>query len=114
MEINRVGTFTTQWGESLVWDERRSRLLFVDCGTQTIHWLDAGDEDPLTFHAPTMPTGVVPTNDGRFVVVMEDGLYLFDLDAASIGARCPATPRASAVGATTPAPTSTVTSSPAG
>ena len=84
MEINRVGTFTTRWGESLVWDERRSRLMFVDCGTRTIHWLDGGDEDPQTFHAPSMPTGVVPTTDGRFVVVMEDGLYLFDVDAASI------------------------------
>ena len=35
MEINRVGTFTLGWGESLVWDERRTRLYFVDCAAQS-------------------------------------------------------------------------------
>src|SRR6476469_6719420 len=84
MEISRVGTFTTLWGESVVWDDRRNRLYFVDCGTRTIHWLDDGDDQPQTFHPHSMPTGVVPTADGHLVVALEDGLYYFDADAATI------------------------------
>jgi sugar lactone lactonase YvrE len=31
MQISRVGEFALGWGESLVWDEQRLRLYFVDC-----------------------------------------------------------------------------------
>ena len=34
MQISRVGDFTLGWGESLLWDDRRDRLYFVDCATQ--------------------------------------------------------------------------------
>jgi sugar lactone lactonase YvrE len=40
MEITRVGEFSLQWGESLVWDERRQRLYFVDCFANVIHWVE--------------------------------------------------------------------------
>jgi hypothetical protein len=30
VQITRVGEFTLGWGESLIWDERRDRLFFVD------------------------------------------------------------------------------------
>lgn len=38
--VTRVGMFSTGWGESLVWDEQRQRLYFVDCAAATVHWLD--------------------------------------------------------------------------
>jgi len=44
--IHRVGDFSLQWGESLRWDDRRQRLYFVDCATQTLHWLEHA-EPPL-------------------------------------------------------------------
>jgi sugar lactone lactonase YvrE len=79
VEINRVGSFTTGWGESLVWDEVRARLYFVDCAAGTLHWIE-GDDELHTQVMPSMPTGVVPTDDGRLVVVLDDGLHLVDPD----------------------------------
>ena len=84
MEIDRIGGFTLGWGESLVWDEARRRLYFVDCAAQTLHWLDQGEDEPHTFHPPSMPTGLVPTMDGDLVMVLDDGLHLVDPDAGRI------------------------------
>ena len=64
MDITRIGEFVLGWGKSLVWDERRQRLYFVDCAAQTLHWLDDGDDELHTFKPPSMPTGIVPTEDG--------------------------------------------------
>jgi L-arabinonolactonase len=84
MEINRVGEFTLGWGESLVWDDGRDRLYFVDCASSELCWLDDGDETPNMWKLPSMPAGVVPTTDGRLVVVLDDGLYVVDADARTI------------------------------
>ena len=82
--ISRVGDVKLQWGESVRWDDRRDRLYFVDCGTQTLHWLD-GAEPPLRSLAmPTIPTGVVLTEDDRVIVALGDGLYLVDPDGGRI------------------------------
>jgi sugar lactone lactonase YvrE len=81
MQIRRVGDFTLGWGESLVWDERRDRLSFVDCAAQTLHWLDGGDGQLRTMQMPSMPTGIVPTEDGLLVGVLADGLHVIDADA---------------------------------
>ena len=84
MEISRIGSFTLGWGESLVWDEVRQRLFFVDCAAQTVHWLDDGDSEPHTFSPPSMPTGLVPTETGELVVVLDDGLHVLDPDTGTI------------------------------
>jgi sugar lactone lactonase YvrE len=81
MEINRVGDFELAWGESLVWDERRERLYFVDCGTQCLHWLENGEGALHTMQMESMPAGLVPTHDGRLVACMDDGLSIVDADA---------------------------------
>jgi sugar lactone lactonase YvrE len=83
MEITRVGTFVLGWGEGLVWDERRSRLYFEDCAALTLHWLEDGSDELHTFKPPSMPTGIVPTEDGRLVVVLDDGLHVVDVDAGT-------------------------------
>ena len=98
MNIARVGNFTTTWGESLVWDERRSRLYFVDTLSNAIHWLDEGSDEPQVLFTPQMPSGMVATEDGRLVVTFDDGLYVVDVDAKDstllsayperIGGRC--------------------------
>ena len=98
MEITRAGEFSLQWGESLVWDERRERLYFVDCFANAIHWIEAGSVELQTLPSPSMPTGLVPTVDGRLVVVLEDGLYVVDPDSGrcdlvspypeEVGGRC--------------------------
>ncbi len=81
MDIERVGDFTLGWGESLVWDDRRDRLYFVDCAARTLHWLDGGEGAPATLAAPSMIAGIVPTDDGRLVGALDDGLHLIDPDA---------------------------------
>jgi sugar lactone lactonase YvrE len=98
MDITRIGDFTLGWGESLVWDEQRARLYFVDCAAQTLHWLDDGGDELHTFRPPSLPTGIVPTVDGRLVVALHDGLHMIDPDAGTsellspypdaIGGRC--------------------------
>jgi L-arabinonolactonase len=84
MEITRVGEFTLTWGEGLIWDDHHERLYFVDCGANTIHWIEHGSATLHTMPTPSMPTGLVPTNDGRLVVVLEDGLYVADVDHAEL------------------------------
>jgi sugar lactone lactonase YvrE len=83
VEITRVGAFSLEWGESIVWDDRRRRLYFVDCFASTLHWLEDGSDALHTVTAPSMPTGVVPTEDDRLVVVLDDGLYVLDPDAGT-------------------------------
>jgi sugar lactone lactonase YvrE len=83
MEITRIGEFNLGWGESLVWDERRARLYFVDCAAQTLHWLEHGDGELQTLPLPSMGTGVVPAEDGSLIVALEDGLCVIDPDAAT-------------------------------
>ena len=98
MEIHRIGDVNLGWGESAVWDDRTGRLYFVDCAASTLHWLEGGVGEARTMTMPTMPTGVVPTEDGRLVVVLDDGLHVVDVEAgttellaefpAEIGGRC--------------------------
>jgi sugar lactone lactonase YvrE len=78
VDISRVGDFSLGWGESLVWDVDRQRLSFVDCAIQTLHWIDDGDDELHTLAMPSMAAGLVPTNDGRLVAALDDGLYLVD------------------------------------
>ena len=67
-----------------MWDDRRQRLYFVDCASQTLHWLE--DARPPLQSQPMqgLPTGLVPTEDGRLVVALDEGLYVVDTDSASI------------------------------
>lgn len=98
MEITRIGDITTGWGESLLWDEQRQRLYFVDCAARTLHWLDDGRDEVQTLSAPSMPTGIVATTDGRVLAALDDGLHAVDPDSGrwtlvspypdEIGGRC--------------------------
>src|SRR5918995_3117219 len=47
--MTRVGDARLGGGESLVWDERRERLYFVDCQASTLHWLDDDDATLQTY-----------------------------------------------------------------
>jgi sugar lactone lactonase YvrE len=78
--MERVGSFALGWGESLLWDEQRQRLYFVDCATHQLLWLDPGEDVPTSLRAPSMPTGIVATDDGRIVAALDDGLQVVDPD----------------------------------
>jgi L-arabinonolactonase len=81
MNVARVGQFTLGWGESLVWDDRTSRLYFVDCAACTLHWLNGGEGELHTLLLPSMAAGVVPTENGLLIGALEDGLHVIDPDA---------------------------------
>lgn len=88
MEIRSVGDATFGWGESVVWDDRRGRLYFVDCLASTLHWLDGGALDRggevQGRQLSSMPTGVVPVeDDDRLLVVLDDGLRLVHPDTGA-------------------------------
>jgi sugar lactone lactonase YvrE len=83
VEMTRVGDVRLGWGESLVWDERRQRLYFVDCQASTLHWLDDDDATLQRFRLPSMPTGIVPTDEGLLVGALDDGLHVIDPDGAT-------------------------------
>jgi sugar lactone lactonase YvrE len=89
MEISRVGDFALGWGESLLWDDRRDRLYFVDCAAQTLHWLDGDDATLQTMQMPSMATGIVCTDDGTLVAALDDGLHVVDVDAGTTEALSP-------------------------
>jgi sugar lactone lactonase YvrE len=81
--MQRIGDIALTWGESLRWDDRRGRLYFVDCATQTLHWLD-GAEPPLAgLKLPSMPTGIALTEGDELVVCLDDGLHVVDADAGT-------------------------------
>lgn len=84
MEITPVGEHVLGWGESVIWDDRRSRLWFVDCAASTLHWIDGDDAAMGTMAMPSMATAVVPTTDGRLVAVLDDGLAVVDPDTGTV------------------------------
>jgi sugar lactone lactonase YvrE len=81
--MDRVGSFALGWGESLLWDELRQRLYLVDCATHRLLWLDEGVEEPESILAPSMPAGIVATDDGRVVAALDDGLHVVDPDVGT-------------------------------
>src|ERR1700720_265540 len=81
--VTRLGDFPLGWGESLRWDDRRRRLYFVDCATQTLHWLDQAELPLQSMKLSSMPTGVVLTEAEQLVVCLDDGLHVVDPDAGT-------------------------------
>jgi sugar lactone lactonase YvrE len=82
--IAQVGDFKLLWGESLRWDDQRRRLYFVDCATQTLHWLEGGEPPLQSLKLPSLPTGIALTDDGRLVVALDGGLHLVNVDAQRV------------------------------
>ncbi len=79
----RVGDFVLTWGESLRWDDRRQRLYFVDCGAQTLHWLDGGEPPLQTLPLGGLPTGVALTDGDELVICLDGGLTVVHPDAGT-------------------------------
>lgn len=82
-DISRIGDVSLLWGESLRWDDRRQRLYFVDCATQTLHWLDGGEPPLQSLPMPSLATGLALADDGRVVAALDDGLHVVDPDAGT-------------------------------
>ena len=81
--MHRIGDIALTWGESLRWDDRRARLYFVDCATQTLHWLEGGEPPLASLKLPSMPTGISLTEGDELVICLDDGLHVVDADAGT-------------------------------
>jgi sugar lactone lactonase YvrE len=65
-------------GESLVYDNRRDALLWVDIGGKRIHRLFLGDSSCETWPAPDFPTSIGLRTDGGAIVGLRDRVSLWD------------------------------------
>jgi len=83
MEINRIGDFSLNWGESLCWDDLKRRLYFVDCATSQLFWLDNAETPLNSLTLSSMPSGCGLAEDGRLIMSLDDGLHLIDPDSHS-------------------------------
>lgn len=92
MAFEQLGDVSLTWGESLRWDDKRQRLYFVDCATQSLYWLDDGETQVGALKMPSMPAGVVIARDGRLVICLDDGLHVVDVDRDTVELLAPYPP----------------------
>jgi|GEM_PF-1600338 len=83
MTVERIGDFTLTWGESLLWDDQKQRLYFVDCDGGKLLWLEDASLPLHKVMTPSMPTGLALTDAGQVLIALEDGFYVFDPDNGS-------------------------------
>ena len=65
-------------GESPVWDDRRRVLWFVDILAPAVMALDPATRLATAFPMPSHVGSVSLVNDGRLIVAMRSGVYLFE------------------------------------
>lgn len=65
-------------GESPVWDHRVDRLWFVDIARPAIYRCDALGKEMTSFPTPQTVCSLGLAPDGKLVVGLRDGVYLFD------------------------------------
>lgn len=68
-------------GEGPVWDAERRRALWVDILNSKVLW--RGEDDDGEFVLPAHVGAVLPTDDGRWLACLADGLYVMDLGEGS-------------------------------
>ena len=68
-----------QLGETPFWDEASQRLFWCDIVGKQVKRLDPATGAIERWTMPTYVSGVVPTPDGRAVVMLVDGVYRVDL-----------------------------------
>ncbi|HEY8594196.1 MAG TPA: SMP-30/gluconolactonase/LRE family protein [Devosiaceae bacterium] len=67
-------------GESIVWDDRRQVLYWVDIGGKRIHRLDPQSGEHKTWPAPEFPTSIGLREDGGAILGMTRRVALWDFD----------------------------------
>ncbi len=65
-------------GESPLWDDRRQALWFVDILAPAIFLLDPDGAAPARFAMPDLVTSLGLCADGRLIVALRSGVFLFD------------------------------------
>lgn len=68
-------------GEGPVWVAREGALWFVDIKGQAIFRFDPATGGSRSWSAPAQPGWIVPSDDGKFLVGMQNGIHSFDPEA---------------------------------
>lgn len=71
-------------GESLIWDDRKGYLLWVDMLGQRIHMLDPEANRHWTFETARMITSIGLREDGGYIVGLERSVALWEPDTGFI------------------------------
>ena len=69
-------------GESLVYDDRRDALVWVDIGGKRIHRLRLADKSHESWPAPDFPTSIGLRKDGGAIVGLRDRVATWDFGGA--------------------------------
>jgi sugar lactone lactonase YvrE len=70
-------------GECPVWWPERNALVSVDPPRRVVHVTDVATRHDREVLLPLEVSAVAPATDGRFVVAVEDGIGLLDLDTGA-------------------------------
>ena len=65
-------------GEGPVWVEREQALWFVDIKNHKVHRFDPASGDHKSYDAPCQVGWVLPSDDGKFIAGLQQGLASFD------------------------------------
>lgn len=83
-EISTIADCHCQVGESLVWDNQRNQLLWADIPAGIIYACNADGRSLSHWQLPEPVGAFGLADDGRFVVGMVSGVYLFDPDSGAL------------------------------
>lgn len=67
-------------GESLVWDERRQKLFWVDIPAKAIHCLDPASREHKVWNTPEIATSIGLRDDGGAIVGLRQTLAFWEFD----------------------------------
>ncbi len=81
MEVELILDARDIVGESLVWDDRRSRLVWVDIIGRRIHALDPASGEHRLWPMPFRPTSLALCEDGSALVASERHICRWDWEA---------------------------------
>lgn len=87
-EVTTVLPFEGLLGEGALWDAQRNVVWFVDIKKHHVWHFDPATGSNSRWQAPDQVGWVVPTEDGRLLAGLKDGLYLFDPQASSFDKLC--------------------------
>ncbi|WP_227937797.1 SMP-30/gluconolactonase/LRE family protein [Alkalihalobacillus deserti] len=84
MEVRVVGKELTIFGEGPFWDQDNQCLFRVDVAKKKIIATDLTTEEEKFYHFPEPVTSMVKYSKDELIVVMKDGLYLFNMDEETL------------------------------
>lgn len=71
-------------GEGPLWDDANDRVLWVDILNSRVLWRTLTTDTPGTFQCPRHVGAVLPLDDGRWLLCLQDGLYTTDLASGEL------------------------------